>query len=555
MPLDVQGARKRVEDYFSRGLTVTELIFAVSVFLVLCCNISFFRRLFEIYPPTWGKLPFLGSVFLALVCATALIFLILGARRALKPFLVAALLVSSVAAYFMDTFNVVIDVEMIRTVFQTNVAEASDLLSWKLAARFLLLGVLPSILVCKARIRRHDSLKAAFVSRLKVIAALVVVFIAMGIAFPANYYTFFRMHKRVQMYTNPGSWIFHTTEYVLDTLKPQRETTIVRPIGTDAAIPDWDTDRELIILVVGEAVRADRFSLNGYEKETNPLLAREDVISFSNFYSSGTMTSFSVPCMFSMYGRKEYSDKKGRETENLLDVLTHAGANVLWRENNSSSKGVADRVAYEDFRTPKGNPVCDVECRDEGMLSGLQEYIDGTKEGDILIVLHQMGNHGPAYYKRYPKRFEKFTPVCETSELADCTSEQIENAYNNAILYTDYFLSQVIELLKQNTGKFETAMFFVGDHGESLGESGVYLHGLPYMMAPDAQKHVPAIMWFGESFRIDTASLKAKADQPFSHDHLFHTVLGMMEIESEVYDKELDIISSNRIPSASANSR
>ncbi len=197
------------------------------------------------------------------------------------------------------------------------------------------------------------------------------------------------------------------------------------------------------------------------------------------------------------------------------------------------------------IRVQRINPVCDVECRDEGMLVGLQDYIDKTNQGDILIVLHQMGNHGPAYYKRYPMEFEKFTPVCKTNQLEECSVEQIENAYANAVLYTDYFLSRVIDLLKRNSNAFETAMVYMGDHGESLGENGLYLHGLPYFMAPDSQKHVPAVMWFGKSFKIDREALRAKAEGTFSHDNLFHTVLGLMEVETSVYDKRLDILNSD----------
>ena len=204
-------------------------------------------------------------------------------------------------------------------------------------------------------------------------------------------------------------------------------------------------------------------------------------------------------------------------------------------------------MPYEDFRKPDTNPICENgECRDEGMLVGLQDYIDSKKTGDIFIVLHQMGNHGPAYYKRYPAAFEKFTPVCKTNQLETCTPEEIGNAYDNAILYTDYFLSKIIHLLKQNTAQFETAMIYFSDHGESLGETGIYLHGLPYYMAPDEQKHVGAVMWFGDSFEIDINALRAKSGNAFSQDNLFHTLLGLMEIETEVYDQRLDIINYDR---------
>jgi len=204
------------------------------------------------------------------------------------------------------------------------------------------------------------------------------------------------------------------------------------------------------------------------------------------------------------------------------------------------------RVAYKNYRSPNNNPICDVECRDEGMLVGLQEYINSQKHGDILIVLHQRGSHGPAYYKRYPKSFEKFTPTCKTNQLEKYTKDEIGNAYDNSILYTDYFLSKVIKLLKQNTNHFETAMLYLSDHGESLGKNNLYLHGLPYFIAPETQKHIAAIMWFGDSFKIDKDTLKKKAIKRYSQDNLFHTLLGLMEVNTSVYDKNMDIINDDK---------
>ncbi len=523
------------------GLTAPLLAILVAFFLVVSGNYAFYRSLLAVYPLAWRSAPFLASVSFVLFCLTALFLLAFGWRRTLKPLLILVLLVSSVTSYFMNTYNVVIDVQMLRNVLQTDPAETMDLLSPRMAGYFLFLGLLPAAWVTRARVRlRPWNIEAR--SRLKYAAALLLALPAVAIAFSGNYYSFLREHKLVRSYANPAAWIFSTGRLAFGSAKAKA----VRPVGEDAAIPATDTDRELIILVVGEAVRADKLSLNGYAKETNPLLAREDVVSFTSFYSCGTTTSFSVPCMFSVFGRKDYSEGKARETENLLDVLRHAGVNVLWRDNNSNSKGVAERVTYEDYKSPGKNPLCDTECRDEGMLGGLQDYIDRTEAGDIFIVLHQMGNHGPAYYKRYPGRFERFAPVCRSNQLEQCTGEEIENAYANAVLYTDYFLSRVIGLLKANSKDFHTAMVYVSDHGESLGENRVYLHGLPYFVAPDEQKHVAAVMWFGDSFGVDRKALRAISGLRFSHDNLFHTVLGMMEIRTAVYKKDLDILNFDR---------
>jgi lipid A ethanolaminephosphotransferase len=251
--------------------------------------------------------------------------------------------------------------------------------------------------------------------------------------------------------------------------------------------------------------------------------------------------------MFSIFDKPDFSYKKGKNTENILDVLTHTKyIDILWRDNNSDSKGVADRVEFEDYKNPKTNPICNVECRDEGMLAGLDNYIKEHKNRDILIVLHQMGNHGPAYYKRYPKEFEKFKPVCKTNQLENCTEEEISNAYDNALLYTDYFLSKVINFLKNYNNSYETAMIYISDHGESLGENGVYLHGLPYFIAPENQTHVGAFIWLGKEItkEVDIDKLKQINDKEYSHDNLFHTLLGIFEVNSKVYLPNMDILAN-----------
>jgi lipid A ethanolaminephosphotransferase len=182
------------------------------------------------------------------------------------------------------------------------------------------------------------------------------------------------------------------------------------------------------------------------------------------------------------------------------------------------------------------------------MLAGLQDYIDKHAEGDILIVLHQMGSHGPAYYKRYPEAFRVFTPTCESSQLDECSQEEISNAYDNTIVYTDHFLAEVISLLKNNDEHFETAMFYASDHGESLGEGGVYLHGMPYWIAPGSQTAVSMILWFGPNFDdVDAEDVRAVIDTPLTHDNIFHTLLGLFEIHSQVYQEDKDVLHMARL--------
>lgn len=517
---------------------------AASIWLTALYNTTFFQHVVAVYPLTMKNAAFLASLALGLAAVLMLFLTVTGWRHTTKPVLIVLLPLAATIAYFSNNYNVVVDHTMIRNMVQTNPMEVFDLISLKLAGYLLVLGVLPAALVWRLRLTPM-SWKKEIVAKAKVSVLCVLTVFGLFSLSSDFFFSFFREHETLRYYTNPTYSLYSLSKYLKKTFA--QANTSVRPIGTDARIPPSDIDRDLVILVVGEAARADHFSLNGYARLTNPLLQQEDVVSFSNFYSSGTSTAYSVPNMFSIYPREQYSEHKAASTENLLDVLRRAGTHVLWRDNNSDSKGVALRVPYHDFRHPGVNTVCEGECRDEGMLVGLQEYIDARQEKDIVIVLHQMGNHGPAYYKRYPPEFERFTPVCATNELNACTQEEIVNAYDNAILYTDALLAKVIDLLKKNDQQFETAMIYIADHGESLGEYGVYLHGLPYAMAPDNQKHVASIFWFGNNFRIKKEAVRAKAAERLSHDNLFHTMLGLLEIETAIYNPNLDITRGARV--------
>lgn len=520
-------------------LTSTKLSVIVALFLVLFDNISFFNHVTEIYEVSMSNLGFLVSLGLILTAVIMVLVTLFSSRYTLKPLLIAFVLIASVTNYFMNTYNVILDDTMIQNAIETNVNESLDLINLKLLGYLFFLGIIPSFIIYRVPVS-YGSFKEEIWAKIKSIAIALIIILVMLFAFNRFYTSFFRENKPLRYYTNPTFCLYSSGKYIFNTFY-KKETTL-KQIGLDAKRAE-DSVRKLTIVVVGEAARANRFSLNGYERETNPLLKKEEIINFSNLYSCGTSTAISVPCMFSGLERKNYTDKEAKASENVIDVLKHSGASVLWRDNNSDSKGVALRVTYQDYRTAGNNTLCEGECRDEGMLVGLQEYVNAQK-GDVMIVLHQMGNHGPAYYKRYPKAFEKFTPTCQTNQVEKCSAEEIGNAYDNAILYTDYFLSKTIDFLKQNDKNFQTAMIYMADHGESLGEKGLYLHGIPYFMAPDEQTHVGALMWFGEKSkaRIDVQALRQKTNLAYSHDNLFHTILGVMGVQTALYDKTKDIL-------------
>ena len=476
--------------------------------------------------------------FLLLLFFIALLTMHKGHRHVLAIFYFAA----AFSAYFADSYGVIIDKDMLINAAETNVAEALGLLSWRLIFYFTFLFALPVFVIYKVKIilqpARKRILYHSGVALLSIVSLIITFFAS------SNFLTsFFREQKQVFSYSNPLSTLYATYQFTHKTFSSRK---LFKHIGDDSHILEPFEDPELVILVVGETARADRFSLNSYRKNTNPLLSSESVVSFNNVSSCGTSTRISVPCMFSIEGKDKFELSKFKDEENFLDVAKKAGVNILWRDNNSSSKGVANRVTYEDFLTPQNNPICDQECRDIGMLSGLDDYISKQKKSDILIVLHQMGSHGPAYFKRTPESFQKFKPYCKTNQLDQCTNEEISNAYDNTILYTDFFLSEVVKFLKKYDDRYETAMIYVSDHGESLGEHGIYLHGMPYFMASKDVTNVPLILWFGEdlikSQNIDMNLLKQKTNKPISHDYIFHTLLGIFDIKTDIYKKEKDLM-------------
>jgi len=520
------------------------VILLVAVFIMLTGNHSLFKGILKIYPLTIANIPFLASLALFFTSLTAIFFLVTCHGKSTKWLLALFLIIASQSAYYMDHFGVIIDTVMIDNVMQTNAHEFAGLVTPTLIMNTIIFGLIPAWLVLKITPRITD-MQLEMKTRLRSLVLFFILIILLIVPFIAGYTSFIREHRIVRFAANPTYTTYSAIKYATQQFSISKNT-VLKKTAEDAVLLDPPSSKkELIIMVVGETARADRFALNGYKRDTNPLLARENIVNLSNVTACGTSTGVSVPCMFSSLGRSKYDKETALEQENLLDVLAKNGIEILWRDNNSDSKGVATRMVYEDFKTPTYNPSCEGECRDIGMLSGLDKYIASHKNKDMLIVLHQMGNHGPEYYRRYPKEFERFKPACQTGELRDCSQEEVNNAYDNAILYTDYFLSEVIKFLKKYDQDYETAMLYVSDHGESLGEHGIYLHAAPYIIAPKEQTHVPAIVWMGQNFEYKAKDLEPYKDHAFSHDDIFCTLLVAYEIESKTCAAKNGLLARN----------
>lgn len=533
------------------AVTSTRLVMLFSLCLVAFYNLATWHALVSLTQLQGLKVvAFYVSFAFFLWAAITLLLTPLSFRPTLKPALSLVALCSAAAAYFMNTYGISIDTVMMQNVLETNPGEAKALLSGKLFLYMGLLGVLPTAVIWAVPVTYRRVLPG-LINKVLVCLGCGVVMTAAIAPFYSTYAPIFRNEDELTHFINPTNYIYALGKLTKQTVAI-KETVKVQPVGTDSVLSPEAQQRpkkSLMIFVVGETARADHFSLNGYGRETNPELKKQNILNFTQVASCGTSTAVSVPCMFSKFPRTDYSDKKGKTYEGLLDMLQRAGLSVLWLDNNSDCKGTCLRVPHSDIPKNQPSPFCDGQnCLDESLLVGLQDYIDSLKD-NAIIVLHSDGSHGPEYYDRYPTSMERFTPVCHTNQLGSCTSDELKNVYDNTILYTDHFLAQTIELLKRNQDKVDTSMIYVSDHGESLGENGIYLHAAPYAIAPAAQTHVPMVMWFGnatlEDAGIDRGCLAAKQHQPdLSHDNLFHSVLSLLGVNTQEYQPALDIFHS-----------
>ncbi|MEH5012700.1 phosphoethanolamine transferase EptA [Phytobacter diazotrophicus] len=526
------------------------ILFALYIAVIL--NIAFYRQAFRLLP--------VDSLHNALVFASMPIvaFSVINIALTLTSFLrldrltiSLFILVSAAAQYFIMSFGIIIDRSMVTNILDTTPAESFALLSPRMVVVLLLSGALMVLIAWWIKIKAPVSAWRSIISRLVSIAvsALLIVFVAL--LFYKDYASLFRNNKELVKSLSPSnsitaglSWYSH---HRMDNLP------LVR-IGEDAqqrAQMQNGPRKNLTILIVGETSRAANFSLGGYAHDTNPRLKQDNVVYFPNTTSCGTATAISVPCMFSNMPRQNYDEELAHHQEGLLDIIQRAGIQVLWNENDGGCKGACDRVPHQDVTALNLPGLCiDGECQDEALFHQLEDYINNLQH-DGVIVLHTIGSHGPTYYNRYPAAFRKFTPTCDTSQIQTCTQEQLVNTYDNTILYIDYIVDKAIKLLQSKQDKFTTSLVYLSDHGESLGEDGVYLHGLPYSIAPETQKHIPMLIWLSEDYQkrygVDNQCLQKEAQQKnFSQDNLFSTMLGMTGVSTKEYRAQDDILTACR---------
>ncbi len=468
-------------------------------------------------------------------------------RRTARPLLSVLVVLAALASYPMDRYGVYLDPDMVRNVLHTEAKEAGELATPGLFAWLAGAVLLPMAVLWRVRLRRFPW-RTALLRRGVALAVTVAASLAAMLLSFQDLSALMRNHHDLRYLITPGNLVVSTVRAASDDRAAAAGPR--RPLGTDARLllPPGHRPR-LLVVVVGETVRARNWGLNGYRRQTTPELARLDVLNFSDVTACGSSTEVSLPCMFSARGRRDYDATAIRRSESLLHVLDHAGVATLWRDNQTGCKGVCDGLPFVSYLHARDRHYCDDErCLDEVLLADLARELDPAPV-DRVVVLHQLGNHGPAYSRRYPPAYRHFVPDCRTPQLGDCSTAQIVNAYDNAILYTDHFLARTIALLQAQSA-YDTAMVYVSDHGESLGENHLFLHGVPYAIAPDVQLKVPMVAWLSPALRraegFDRGCLRRVAAQPASHDNLFSSVLGLMRVQTTAYDRGEDLFAACR---------
>ncbi|NRD73733.1 phosphoethanolamine--lipid A transferase [Shewanella sp. VB17] len=538
--------------FHAKSLTVNQFTLLVTVYYVCIFNIPFFKLVkLGVEKQTETDVFFIATLPLFLVFLISFFFSCVSVKYLLKPIFILITLLSSGVFFAELQYGAVFDIEMIANIMQTNQAEALTYVNFSSLCYFMLTGIIPTVLIFKVNIVYKPVINEAIH---KLVFMLIML---MGIGFIAFFYyphyaAFNHHNDQLRRSIIPTyfmrSIMLYISQYYLQTPLPYLQQGLdavnIRPVGNGKG--------NLIVLVVGETARAMNYEYYGYDRPTNTYTKKHGLTAFQDTSSCGTTTAVSVPCMFSNMTRIQYDARQSQAQDNVLDVLEHAGIQQIWFDNDSGCKGVCDRINHVMIARDSDPELCNGDyCYDQILLDKLDTAFVSIDNRDTLIVLHIIGSHGPTYYLRYPQEHQYFIPDCPRSDIQHCSAQALMNTYDNTILYTDYIIAGVIDRLKAQSAQFNTGMIYLSDHGESLAEKGLYLHGTPYAIAPDEQIKIPLLTWFSTSFseenKLDQMCLSRKADLGgFSHDNLFDSLLGLMFIETIVYDRNLDIFDSCR---------
>lgn len=534
-----------------KSISLSGFNMLLAIWLGLILNFAFYQKIHEFTPYANLKAGLLlAATALIIIAFYNLVLQWLNWKWNAKILASVLIILGGFSAYFVNSLGVVITPDQIQNMLQTDAREVRDLWSMRLIIWTLVFVIFPLGIVWMLQIQPTSTGHQLVHKSLSSVVSLGLI-LGLLFCFYVDYAAIFREHRDLKGMLSPQNSIASTLSYYKK--KAPKANLPLVAFGEDAHLLQQAQMQEhpkLMVLVVGETARAESFALNGYARNTNPELSKLAVINFSQVSSCGTATAVSVPCMFSGMSRETYDEQLASHREGLLDIAQRAGYQVTWIDNNSGCKGACDRVQKYQIPAQLKQKWCDAggECFDEILVDSLKDYLahlDKNNPKPQLIVLHQMGSHGPAYFKRSKAPYQPFQPTCNSNAIQGCSTEELKNSYDNSIVYTDHVLAQIIETLKQQT-QYQTGFWYLSDHGESTGEHGLYLHGAPYSMAPTQQTHVPMLMWFSDAWKQQNiqqiSCLKGQTNQARSQDHLFPSLLSLLDIKTQVIEAKNDML-------------
>ncbi|TYL47003.1 phosphoethanolamine transferase [Marinomonas sp. IMCC 4694] len=525
-------------------LSYTALAAILAGYYSLVVNLPIYAEFYRILSALDNvHISFIVAIPLFIFCIVNIIFNVFSWPYVAKPIFIFFIVSSSLVSYAMMFYGINVDYGMIENTFETDVGEATSYLSLQSLSWVGTTGILPAILVALAPMKSGPGLLKKLIAMLlsALLLALVLFFTY------KDFSSVGRNNSYLKTMVIPTYYTYSTYQYIRNTYFST--PTEYRQIGLDAKQASKTPDEKptLFFFILGETARSQNYALNGYKKNTNPYTEKQDVVSFQHVSSCGTATAVSVPCMFSQLKQKDYDKNQANSQDNVLDLLNRAGISLLWKENDGGDKEVARHIKKIEIDRSQVNQYCNGStCLDMALLDGIKDEVANMQGHNKMLVMHIMGSHGPTYYLRYPKEQQHFLPDCPRSDIENCSTEEIINTYDNTIVYTDYVISQAIDTLKSMGDDYNTALFYVSDHGESLGENGLFLHGVPRAFAPETQTTVPLITWMSEGFKnskaLNETCLREEANtNAFSHDNLFSSLLGIMDVNTEAYQQDLDL--------------
>ncbi|USD43166.1 phosphoethanolamine--lipid A transferase [Vibrio sp. SCSIO 43135] len=528
----------------------------VAIYFALVINLPIYKELASITQHLDNvKLGFLISVPLFFAAALNFLFNLFSWPWITKPFFVALLVFSSAVSYAGYNYGTMFDYGMVQNIFETDSGEAQAYISQYSIIWVAVMGIIPAILVAKSKLVWRSDFTKLVVTKVLSMAASLAVIAFIAAFYYQDYASIGRNNSYLKKMIIPTQFVYSTTGYIKDTYlsSPMEFKTLgAKAQQSDRAVAQANSKPNLVVFVMGETARAQNYQVNGYPRPTNQYTQPLNMITFHDVRSCGTATAVSVPCLFTNLTHDSFDSEQATHQDNWLDILQHAGVDVLWKENDGGDKSMAARIKKIEVDRSESNEFCDgSRCYDMALLEDFERNVD-SMDGNRFVVMHLNGSHGPTYYKRYPESMAQFQPACDRADIENCTQQEIINSYDNTILYTDYVVSQTIKRLQALQDKYNAALVYVSDHGESLGEHGVYLHGLPYSFAPDYQNHVPLMMWFSDGFQqakqINLSCLESHTTKrdTYSHDNLFHSMLGLMDVETDEYDANYDLFKTCR---------